>query len=300
MSWFALATYRAGRTAGSTDAPAIVVDNKLYDAKQALPNGISGAIADWPKAQAAVRQLGEQARAGKLAAVADGTKALTAPIRPMRIFCAASNYIEHAKEMGSVLAAKSQSKPYMFLKLQDSVVGPGDDIVKPPETAKLDWEVELGAVIGRQARRIGVAEALDYVAGYTVVNDISARDLNTRTDYPFKFDWFQGKSWDTFAPLGPWIVPAWLIPDPQALDLRLTVNGEEMQKDSTKNMIWNVREQVSYLSQILTLRPGDVIATGTPTGVGMGRGIFLKHGDQVEATVQNIGTLSNRVVDEKR
>ena len=296
MSWFALATYRAGKT----EAPAIVIDNKLYDARQALPNGIAGAIADWSKAHAAVRHLGEQARAGKLAAVAEGAKALTAPIRPMRIFCAASNYIEHAKEMGSVLAAKSQSKPYMFLKLQDTVVGPGDDIVKPPETSKLDWEVELAAVIGRQARRIGVAEALDYVAGYTVVNDISARDLNTRTDYPFKFDWFQGKSWDSFAPLGPWIVPAWLIPDPQALGLKLTVNGQEMQKDSTKNMIWNVREQISYLSQILTLRPGDVIATGTPTGVGMGRGIFLKHGDQVEASVENIGTLSNRVVDEKR
>jgi 2,4-didehydro-3-deoxy-L-rhamnonate hydrolase len=296
MSWFALATYRAGKT----EAPAIVVDNKPYDARQALPNGIAGAIADWSKAHAAVRHLGEQARAGKLAVVAEGAKALTAPIRPTRIFCAASNYIEHAKEMGSVLAAKAQSKPYMFLKLQDTVVGPGDDVVKPPETTKLDWEVELGAIIGRQARRIGVGEALDYVAGYTVVNDISARDLNTRTDYPFKFDWFQGKSWDSFAPLGPWIVPAWLIPDPQALGLRLTVNGEEMQKDSTKNMIWNVREQISYLSQILTLRPGDVIATGTPTGVGMGRGIFLKHGDQVEATVENIGTLSNRVVDEKR
>ncbi|HEY7242108.1 MAG TPA: fumarylacetoacetate hydrolase family protein [Burkholderiales bacterium] len=296
MSWFALATYRAGKT----EAPAIVVDNRLYDARQALPNGIAGAIADWSKAHAAVRHLGEQARAGKLAAVAEGAKTLSAPIRPTRIFCAASNYIEHAKEMGSVLAAKAQSKPYMFLKLQDTVVGPGDDVVKPPETMKLDWEVELGAIIGRQARRIGVAEALDYVAGYTVVNDISARDLNTRTDYPFKFDWFQGKSWDSFAPLGPWIVPAWLIPDPQALGLRLTVNGEEMQKDSTRNMIWNVREQISYLSQILTLRPGDVIATGTPTGVGMGRGIFLKHGDQVEATVENIGTLSNRVVDEKR
>jgi 2,4-diketo-3-deoxy-L-fuconate hydrolase len=218
----------------------------------------------------------------------------------MRIFCAAANYIEHAKEMGSVLAAKAQSKPYMFLKLQDTVIGPGDDIVKPPETAKLDWEVELGVVIARQARRIGVEEALDYVAGYTVVNDVSARDLNKRSDYPFAFDWFQGKSWDTFAPLGPWIVPAWLITDPQKLNLRLTVNGKEMQKDSTANMIWNVREQVSYLSQILTLRPGDVIATGTPTGVGAAHGIFLKHGDQVEATVEGIGTLANRVVDEKR
>ena len=296
MSWFALATYRTGKA----DAPAVVVDNKLYDARQALPGGVAGVIADWPKAQAAVRQLGEQARAGKLAPVADGLKALTAPVRPVRVFCAAANYIEHAKEMGSVLAAKAQSKPYMFLKLQDSVIGPGDDIIKPPETAKLDWEVELGAVIGRQCRRIGVDEALDYVAGYTVVNDVSARDLNKRSDYPFTFDWFQGKSWDTFCPIGPWIVPAWLIPDPQKLNLRLTVNGKEMQKDNTANMIWNVREQVSYLSQILTLRPGDVIATGTPTGVGAAHGIFLKHGDQVEATVENIGSLSNRVVDEKR
>jgi 2-keto-4-pentenoate hydratase/2-oxohepta-3-ene-1,7-dioic acid hydratase in catechol pathway len=296
MSWFALATYRTGKA----EAPAVVVDNKLYDATQALPGGIAAALADWPKAQATVRQLGERARAGKLPAVAEGPKALTAPIRPMRIFCAAANYIEHAKEMGSVLAAKAQSKPYMFLKLQDTVIGPGDDIVKPPETAKLDWEVELGVVIGRQARRVGVGEAFEYVAGYTVVNDVSARDLNKRTDYPFAFDWFQGKSWDTFAPIGPWIVPAWLIADPQKVNLSLTVNGKEMQKDSTANMIWNVREQVSYLSQILTLRPGDVIATGTPTGVGAAHGIFLKHGDQVEATVEGIGTLSNRVVDEKR
>ena len=297
MTWFALATYRKGPGA---EAPGVVVNGKLYEAATTLPHGLAGVFADWPEAQAAVRQLGEQALAGKLRPAPEGISALSAPIRPMRIFCAASNYIEHAKEMGSVLAAKSQSKPYMFLKLQDTVVGPGADIVKPPETAKLDWEVELGVVIGRQARRIGVAQALDYVAGYTVVNDISARDLNSRTDYPFKFDWFQGKSWDTFAPLGPWIVPAWLIPDPQALNLKLTVNGEVMQQDSTAHMIWNVREQVSYLSQILTLRPGDVIATGTPTGVGMGRGIFLNAGDKVEATVEGIGTLANRVVDEQR
>jgi 2,4-didehydro-3-deoxy-L-rhamnonate hydrolase len=296
MSWFALATYRTGKT----EAPAVVVDNKLYDAKESLAGGLAGVFADWPRAQAAVRQLGEQGRAGKLKAVPDGLRALTAPIRPMRIFCAAANYIEHAKEMGTVLANKAQSKPYMFLKLQDTVVGPGDDVIMPPETQKLDWEVELGVVIGRQARRIGVADALDYVAGYTVVNDISARDLNSRSDYPFKFDWFQGKSWDTFAPLGPWIVPAWLVPDPQALPLKLSVNGEVMQDSTTASMIWTVREQVSYLSQILTLRPGDVIATGTPTGVGMARGIFLKDGDSVEAVIDGIGKLSNRIVAEKR
>jgi 2-keto-4-pentenoate hydratase/2-oxohepta-3-ene-1,7-dioic acid hydratase in catechol pathway len=297
MTWFALATYRTG---SNSEAPGVVVDDELFDAQQALPNGLTGAIADWPRHAAAVRQLGEQARAGKLKAVRDGMAALTAPLRPVRIFCAAANYIEHAKEMGTVLASKTQSKPYMFLKLQDTVVGPGDAIVKPPETSKLDWEVELAAVIGRQARRVGTAEALDYVAGYTILNDISARDLNARTDYPFKFDWFQGKCWDTFAPLGPWIVPAWLVPDPQALSLRLTVNGEVMQQDTTGHMIWNVREQISYLSQILTLRPGDVIATGTPTGVGMARGVFLKDGDTVEASIEGIGVLRNRVTAENR
>jgi len=294
---FALATYRTG---AKGEAPAVVLDNKLYDAREALPNGLAGAVADWPRAQAVVRKLADQARDGKLPAVREGIGSLTAPLRPTRIFCAAANYIEHAKEMGTVLASKATSKPYMFLKLQDTIVGPGDDVIKPPETEKLDWEVELAVVIGRQARRIGVDQALDYVAGYSVLNDISARDLNKRTDYPFAFDWFQGKSWDTFAPFGPWIVPAWLVKDPQAMNLSLKVNGKTMQDSSTATMIWTVREQISYLSQILTLRPGDVIATGTPTGVGAAHGIFLKDGDQVEATVEGIGTLSNRIVAEKR
>jgi 2,4-didehydro-3-deoxy-L-rhamnonate hydrolase len=294
---FALATYRTG---AKGEAPAAVLDNKLYDAREALPNGLAGALADWPRAQAAVRKLAEEARDGKLPALREDLGALAAPLRPTRIFCAAANYIEHAKEMGTVLASKATSKPYMFLKLQDTIVGPGEDVIKPPETAKLDWEVELAVVIGKQARRIGVEQALDYVAGYSVLNDISARDLNKRTDYPFQFDWFQGKSWDTFAPFGPWIVPAWLVKDPQAMNLSLKVNGKVMQDSSTASMIWTVREQVSYLSQILTLRPGDVIATGTPTGVGAAHGIFLKDGDQVEATVEGIGTLSNRIVAEKR
>src|SRR5581483_4112195 len=184
MTWIALATYR---TNAKGEAPAVVVDDKLYDAREVLPGGVGGAIADWPRAQGAVRQLADQVRAGKLPVLREGMAALTAPFRPSRIFCAAANYIEHAKEMGTVLANKAQSKPYMFLKLQDTVVGPGDNVVKPPETEKLDWEVELAAVIGRQARRIGVDQALDCVAGYSVLNDISARDLNKRSDYPFQF-----------------------------------------------------------------------------------------------------------------
>jgi 2-keto-4-pentenoate hydratase/2-oxohepta-3-ene-1,7-dioic acid hydratase in catechol pathway len=165
----------------------------------------------------------------------------------------------------------------------------------PPETTQLDWEIELAAVIGQRCRRIPVDRALDAVAGYSIVNDVSARDLNVRNDYPFKFDWFQGKCHDTFAPFGPWIVPAWQVHDPQAVHLNLKVNGETMQDDTTANMIWNVREQISYLSTIVTLEPGDVIATGTPTGVGMGRGIYLKDGDRIEATIRGIGTLANPV-----
>jgi 2-keto-4-pentenoate hydratase/2-oxohepta-3-ene-1,7-dioic acid hydratase in catechol pathway len=224
---------------------------------------------------------------------------LTAPFRPERIFCAAANYIEHANEMGSALAGKSDSKPYMFIKLRNTIIGSGEAIKMPPETSKLDWEIELAAVIGRGGRRVPVTQALDHVAGYAIINDISARDLNVRADYPFKFDWFQGKCHDTFAPFGPWIVPASAVPDPQTLTMELKVNDQTMQKDSTANMIWTVREQIAYLSTIVTLEPGDVIATGTPTGVGMARGIFLQAGDVVSASIDGIGTLTNRVVAEK-
>jgi 2-keto-4-pentenoate hydratase/2-oxohepta-3-ene-1,7-dioic acid hydratase in catechol pathway len=201
--------------------------------------------------------------------------------------------------MGTVLAAKSQSKPYMFLKLSNTVIGDGETIQMPPETTKLDWEVELAAVIGKRCRRVAVEDALDAVACYTIVNDISARDLNIRGDYPFKHDWFQGKCHDTFAPIGPWLVPAWQIPDPQAVNMRLDVNGEPMQQDSTANMIWTVREQIAYLSTIVTLEPGDVVATGTPTGVGMGRGVYLNAGDKLVASIEGIGRLSNQVQAER-
>ena len=130
------------------------------------------------------------------------------------------------------------------------------------------------------------------------MNDISARDLNVRGDYPFKFDWFQGKCHDTFAPFGPWIVPSWQIRRPAGRRRATQCQRQAMQEDTTRNMIWTVREQIAYLSTIVTLEPGDVIATGTPTGVGMGRGIFLKAGDVVTASIRGIGTLTNRVVAE--
>lgn len=312
MIWFALATYKSKGTL----VPAIVVEGKLYDLKTAakaakttgmkadwFAGGVEAIMRDWKAAGPALRKAGPAivrlAATGKLKAVGAADKLAMAPYRPQRIFCAASNFIEHANEMITVLAAKSESKPYMFLKLQNTVIGPRETVRKPAETQRLDWEVELAAVIGRRARRVSVARALDYVAGYSIVNDVSARDLNMRSDYPFKFDWFQGKCHDTFAPFGPCIVPSWLIKDPQDLRMQLTVNGKSMQDDSTKNMIWTVREQIAYLSTIVTLEPGDVIATGTPAGVGMGRGIYLEDGDVMEATLENIGSMRNPVAAEK-
>ena len=311
MTPIALATYRQGGNL----LPALVIDSQLYDLAAALDAGLPAArpewlaggvatiLANWADTASWLRTVAERAgpllAAGKLKAVPNGAALVAAPFRPERIFCAASNYVEHANEMGTVLAAKSESKPYMFLKLRNTVIGNGEDIRMPPETHQLDWEIELAAVIGKRCRRIAVGDALGAIAGYTVVNDISARDLNVRDDYPFKFDWFQGKCHDTFAPIGPWIVPSWQIPDPQAVDLRLDVNGAPMQEDSTRNMIWTVREQIAYLSTIVTLEPGDVVATGTPTGDGMGRGVYLKAGDTITATIRGIGTLTNRVVAER-
>lgn len=312
MTWFALATYKSK----GAIVPAVVVEGKLYDLKAVakaakitgmkaewFTGGVEAIMSDWRAASPVLRKAGpaiaKLAASGKLKAVGAGDKIAMAPYRPTRIFCAASNFIEHANEMTTVLAAKSDSKPYMFLKLQNTVIGPRETVRKPAETKMLDWEVELAAVIGKRARRVSVEKALDYVAGYSIVNDVSARDLNMRSDYPFKFDWFQGKCHDTFAPFGPWIVPSWLIKDPQDLRMQLTVNGKSMQDDSTKNMIWTVREQIAYLSTIVTLEPGDVIATGTPAGVGMGRGIYLKNGDVMEATLEKIGSLRNPVAAEK-
>jgi len=311
MSHVAIAAYK--KTAQAPPALALSIDGEIYDLEAARKagvklgevssdDGLPALLAQWcdnATLTRACEEITQLARTGKLQAVPGGAGALTAPFRPDRIFCAAANYIEHANEMGSVLAGKSESKPYMFIKLRNTVIGPGEAIRMPPETSQLDWEIELAAVIGRGGRRIPVTQALEHVGGYAIVNDISARDLNVRGDYPFKFDWFQGKCHDTFAPFGPLIVPAYAVPDPQALAMELKVNGQVMQKDSTANMIWTVREQIAYLSTIVTLEPGDVIATGTPTGVGMARGIFLKAGDVVSASIEGIGTLTNSVVAEK-
>ncbi len=305
MKSYALATY------ASAEGPstALLLDGTPVDARAIAEaaglEGFSGGLDDvfrqWTNLEAQVESLAARAATmledGQLQVLPADTRFL-APFRPARMFCAASNYIEHAAEMGTVLAAKANSNPFIFMKAPSCVVGDHQPVVKPARCEMLDWEVELGAVIGRRCRRLSVEEALSVVAGYTIVNDVTARDLNVREDFPFKFDWFQGKSWDSFGPMGPVVVPASCFGDPHDVSLKLTVNGELMQDGNTNKLIFNIAEQIAYLSTILTLEPGDVIATGTPDGVGMGRGVFLKPGDVMVATIDGVGSLTNPVIAE--
>ena len=215
---------------------------------------------------------------------------LLSPVRaPQKVLAIGLNYADHARESGM----EPPPNPVCFVKTPNSLVGPGEPISwASGASSQVDYEAELAVVIGRRASRVAQAQALDHVLGYTCCNDVSARDAQFADG-----QWVRGKSFDTFCPLGPWVVTADEVPDPQALGIRCRVNGETLQDSSTAEMIFGVAEIVSYLSQYLTLLPGDVIATGTPVGVGFSRTppIFLGDGDVVEIEIDGIGTLSNPV-----
>lgn len=309
MLWYALATYE---TSAGLKRPAWVFDSTLYDVEaslsavgstpDALQAGVGDTINQWaalgPETAACAARVADAIARQSLKPLAKGSYRLCAPYQPARVFATASNYHEHAKEMGTKLAPRTESSPYIFIKAETSITDPGANVVKPREVERLDWEVELGVVIGTGGRHISAEQALAHVAGYVVFNDVTSRDLTRRSDYPFSHDWFRGKSFDTFGPMGPWFVPRDCLGDPQTLRLTLDVNGERMQDGSAGEMIFSVAEQIAYLSRIMTLKPGDLIATGTPTGVGMGRGIFLKAGDVMCAGIEGIGTIENQVVAE--
>ena len=221
-------------------------------------------------------------------------------LSPEKIFCAAVNYASHGHEQ----ATKPPEAPYFFTKFRNTIVGPHDPILLPKASKKMDWEVELAAVIGKRGKYIAKREALEYVAGYTVANDVSFRDLLFHEALKIKPDvqglnWVKGKSLDGALPLGPWLVTTDEIKSPRGLGISLSVNGKVKQKSSTSEMIFGVDDMVEYLSQGITLEPGDVITTGTPAGVAaFSGGPYLKEGDLVEAEIQGIGKLSNRVVAE--
>ena len=200
------------------------------------------------------------------------------------------NYADHAAESGQPVP----KEPVLFNKAPSCIVGPNDDIVIPKASRKTDWEVELAIVIGTRASYVSAAEALRHVAGYCVCNDVSVREFQIERSG----QWMKGKSCPTFGPLGPWLVTPDEIADPQKLDMWLDVNGERMQSGSTATMVFGVETLVSYISQFMILEPGDVITTGTPPGVGMGRKppIFLKPGDTVSLGVDGLGRQAQRVV----
>lgn len=214
---------------------------------------------------------------------------LRAPVqRPHAIVCIGLNYKDHAAEAG----VEPPATPLIFAKFANAIVGHGEDIVIPPVTQQVDYEAELGVVIGSVARAVPAERALEHVLGYTCVNDVSARDLQFADG-----QWTRGKTLDTFCPIGPWIVTADEIPDPQALGIRCVVNGRTLQDSSTGEMVFGVAELISFVSQGITLQPGDVIATGTPAGVGFTRNppVFLQPGDTVTIAIDGIGELTNPV-----
>jgi 2,4-didehydro-3-deoxy-L-rhamnonate hydrolase len=209
--------------------------------------------------------------------------------RPGKIICVGLNYRDHAEEQETALP----EAPLLFAKWQNTLVGPGDPIVIPPVVTKCDYEAELGVVIGARVRDVSAENALEAVAGYICVNDVSARDLQFADG-----QWTRGKSPDTFCPVGPALVSRDDISDPQALPIRAILNGETVQESTTANMIFGVADVIAYVTRTITLEPGDLIATGTPAGVGAFRDppLFMKPGDEITIEIDGIGSLTNPVV----
>jgi acylpyruvate hydrolase len=268
----------------SQDGTDVVVD--LNEAQPSLPTDMIAFLAAGDSA----RKLAEQALSGKSYPLA--SVKLHAPIpRPGKIICIGLNYSDHAAETGQAIP----SYPVVFAKYANTVIASGEAIVLPKATSQVDYEAEIGFVIGRQARHVSEADALSFVAGYLAINDVSARDYQF-----FTSQWTIGKTFDTFAPMGPALVTTDEVPDPHNLNIRLTIGSEVLQDSNTRNLIFGIPRLVASLSEVMTLEPGDVVSTGTPPGVGMARKPqrWLRPGETVEIYVEKVGTLSNPVIAE--
>lgn len=280
--------------------PGVLQGNRVIDLERLVgggewgtPSDLLGVIDRGPDFVQHIRQSLESGPKGEL--LLNEVEVL-APLSPPRgnVLCIGRNYQEHAAESARARGEEVQ-RPTIFTKAQTSINGPYDDIpLHQAITAQVDWEVELGVVLGRQALNVPTDQALDYVFGYVVVNDVSARDIQ----YGWGGQFFKGKSLDGFCPIGPWIVTLDEIPDPQNLRLTLSVNGTQQQDANTRDMIFPVRDLITQLSLGMTLPVGTLIATGTPAGVAHGRDPeeFLHVNDVVEATGEGIGTLQNRMI----
>lgn len=262
------------------EKPGIVLDGKQYDCS-ALNEDYNEQFFETGGLRRVVQFV--EKNKGKLPELPAGTR-LGSPIaRPSKIVCIGLNYIDHAKETN----ATPPAEPVIFMKATTALAGPNDDIIIPKNSKKTDWEVELAIVIGKKASYVEEKEAMQYVAGYCLHNDVSEREFQIERSG----QWDKGKGCDTFAPLGPWLVTPDEIPDPHKLRLWLTVNGKKMQDGNTANFIFNIPFLIAYTSQFMTLLPGDVISTGTPAGVGLGMkpNVYLQPGDVVELGIDHLG-----------
>lgn len=288
----------------------------LSKADPSLPPDMKTLLERYDSVRAKLASIAASAAATRPAHAYDVSALKTLPpVMPQNILNAAVNYVEHAQEMqgrspNDMVAPSDAPKsisgvwerqpgdkrhnPYVFVKPVGAVIGNGDSIRLPQGRDRVDWECELSVVVGKTATSVPVARAREYIAGFTLQNDVS--DRGGRGDNRHGSDWFIGKGHDTFAPLGPYIVPKEFVSDPQKLGIKFTLSGKVMQDSNTDRMTHNVYEMLSYVSHILTLKPGDIIATGSPAGVGAARNVFMKAGDTSVCTIEQIGTLTNPVV----
>jgi 2-keto-4-pentenoate hydratase/2-oxohepta-3-ene-1,7-dioic acid hydratase in catechol pathway len=267
------------------EKPGIHLDGKNYD--------LSAFIKDYDESffeQNGLQKLAGIVNEEKLPLVEDGQRIGSPIARPSKILCIGLNYAKHAKETGAAIP----TEPILFMKSTTSLTGPFDNIIIPKNSEKTDWEVELGVVIGKKASYVSEEEAMDYVAGYVLHNDVSERAFQLERGGT----WDKGKGCDSFAPLGPWLVTKDEIQNPHRLRLWLSLNGKMMQDSNTDDLIFNIPQLISYSSQFMTLLPGDVISTGTPAGVGLGfsPNIYLKPGDVVELGIDGLGSSKQTVV----
>jgi 2-keto-4-pentenoate hydratase/2-oxohepta-3-ene-1,7-dioic acid hydratase in catechol pathway len=303
-SEYRLLSYRGK---GESVHAGMLVENLIYPVAPLLDgipeaSSVVGLLKSWDKVHPRLHAAAGKAAGGQpLSEVA-----LLAPILyPGALFCAGANYWDHLEEMAEIAKrttgkAPSMTKgaePWFFMKTTaGSIIGPSTPARLPKFSKQIDWEAELGVVIARPTRNISESQAFDAVAGYLIVNDLSARDLMKREGTPFIYDWVGQKCFEDAAPMGPWFTPAAYVADPSNLAIKLWVNGVLKQNSNTGRMVHGIAEQIAYLSRHFTLQPGDVIATGTPAGVGMPRGEFLKVGDEVKIEIDGCGTLVNRMV----
>ena len=323
--------YRLLNIAGPKGAaiPGILVGDDVLDLTVAAPifarrskkplgfdtSSTLSILANWSKAKGALAKIAaEHEKSEKKSPYAKAAKAqkkvkLLAPLLyPSSVFCIAANYSDHHAEMGGDpnMPDKSINAPVFFQKTPaQTIVGQGAKIPLPHTSTAIDWEAELAVVIGKPCFNVPKEKARDYVAGYMVLNDMSIRgpsreQATTPQLRQFRGDRFRRKNFDGSCPIGPWITPKEFVKDPYNLKIQLWVNGEIKQDGNSGNMHYNIEEQIAYLSQHLTLQPGDVITTGTPAGVGKGKGTYLKAGDKITTTVGNLGTLETSFVPSKK